>query len=61
MEGTSDVEKFRNIIGTTNLQCAAVYHPWLETSVLSDNDINGEVLAWTNTTDLDSLATGKKN
>lgn len=60
VEGTSDVEKFRNIIGTTNLQCAAVYYPWLETSVLSDNDINGEVLAWTNTTDLDSLADGKE-
>lgn len=44
IEGDTDVEKFRNTIGTTNLQCAAAYYPWLETSVLSDNDINGEML-----------------
>ena len=28
-------------IGTTNLQYAAAYYPWLETSVLSDTDIDG--------------------
>lgn len=42
--GDTDVEKFRNAIGTTNLQCAAAYYPWLETSVLSDNDIDGMTL-----------------
>ena len=47
VEGDTDVEKFRNAIGTTNLQCAAAYYPWLETSVLSDNDINGEMLFMT--------------
>lgn len=44
VEGENDVEKFRSAIGTTNLQCAAAYYPWLETSVLSDNEINGESL-----------------
>ena len=44
VEGNTDVEKFRNAIGTTNLQCAAAYYPWLETSVLSDNDIDGMIM-----------------
>lgn len=30
---------FRDKIGSNNLQFAATYYPWLETSVLSDNDI----------------------
>lgn len=55
VEGDTDVEKFRNTIGTTNLQCAAAYYPWLDTSVLSDNDINGEVLIWASIPDLKSL------
>lgn len=55
IKGDTDVEKFRNTIGTTNLQCAAAYYPWLETSVLSDNDINGETLIWADTPDLISL------
>ncbi|MEG1748354.1 MAG: phage tail sheath C-terminal domain-containing protein [Tannerellaceae bacterium] len=44
VEGDADVEKFRSAIGTTNLQFAAAYYPWLETSVLSDNDIDGAVM-----------------
>lgn len=44
VEGNTDVEKFRTAIGTTNLQFAAAYYPWLETSVLSDNDIDGAVM-----------------
>ena len=43
-EGKDNVEKFRTAIGTANLQYAAVYHPWLETSVLSDKDINEDIL-----------------
>lgn len=54
-EGKEGIEEFRTAIGTTNLQFAAAYYPWLETSVLSDNDINGEVLIWESTPDLKSL------
>ena len=59
---TSDpVEFFRNGIGTTNLQFAAAYYPWLETSVLSDNDINGEILVWDYTTVPDLSDFGSKS
>lgn len=44
VKGDTDIEKFRNAIGTTNLQYTAAYYPWLETSVLSDNDIDGMTL-----------------
>lgn len=53
--GDPDIKNFRDTIGTTNLQFAAAYYPWLETSVLSDNDINGEVLTWDATSDLTSF------
>lgn len=46
VEGDTDVEKFRTAIGTTNLQFAAAYYPWLDTSVLSDNDIDGTVMVF---------------
>lgn len=46
------IETFRNKIGTTNISYAAAYYPWLETSVLSDNDITGEMLTWG---DIDTL------
>ena len=39
-------ESFGAGIGSTNLQFAAAYYPWLETSVLSDNDINEKTLVW---------------
>lgn len=42
-------------IGTTNLQYAAAYYPWLETSVLSDTDIDGRVLVWTYNVDTTSM------
>ncbi len=41
-EEGDDVELFRTGIGTAYLQFAAAYYPWLETSVLSDNDISQE-------------------
>lgn len=54
MKGNADpVDFFRTGIGTTNLQFSAAYYPWLETSVLSDNDINGEILVWDYTTSID--------
>lgn len=37
---------FRNKIGSNNLQFAAAYYPWLETSVLSDNDITQDNIEW---------------
>ncbi|WP_455638801.1 phage tail sheath family protein [Parabacteroides sp.] len=40
------IENFRNKIGSNNLQFAAAYYPWLNTSVLSDNDINENILVW---------------
>lgn len=52
------VELFRNNIGTTNLQSAAAYYPWLETSVLSDNDIDGEMLVWNYAITLEPKAFG---
>lgn len=56
VEGDTDVEKFRNAIGTTNLQCAAAYYPWLETSVLSDNDIDGMTLFFNANPDQDKYS-----
>lgn len=44
---TEDIsDSFGTGIGTTNLQYAAAYYPWLETSVLSDADIDSRVLVW---------------
>ena len=54
------IENFRDKIGTTNLQFAAVYYPWLETSVLSDNDIGGEILTWEAVPGLDVLGNDMK-
>nr|WP_294482131.1 phage tail sheath C-terminal domain-containing protein [uncultured Bacteroides sp.] len=44
VEGNTDVERFRNAIGTSNLQYGAAYYPWLYTSVLQYNDIDGMTL-----------------
>jgi phage tail sheath protein FI len=55
------IEKFRTAIGTTGLNYAASYYPFLKTSVLSDSDIDfthldgGKTLA-SNLPDLDPLA-----
>ena len=40
----SDVEDFRTNVGSTGLAYGAAYYPWLVTTVLSDNDINEDVL-----------------
>lgn len=44
LSGNEAVDTFREAIGSSHLSYAAAYYPWLETSVLSDNDINGEML-----------------
>lgn len=62
VEGNSNVEKFQTKIGTNNLSYAAAYCPWLETSVLSDNDIDGSMMEVTSgiqtgNTELDNYIT----
>lgn len=37
-------EDFRTKVGSNFLAYGAAYYPWLETTVLSDNDIDGEVM-----------------
>ena len=37
-------EDFRTGVGSNFLAYGAAYYPWLETTVLSDNDIDGEVM-----------------
>lgn len=49
------VEHFRNSIGSNNLQFAAAYYPWLETSVLSDNDITQDNIEWSDTPKLETF------
>ncbi len=40
------IETFRTNIGTNFLSYGAAYYPWLNTSVLSDKEIDGTVLTW---------------
>lgn len=44
--GEGAVHKFRDAIGSNHLSFGAAYYPWLETSVLADNDITGEIFTW---------------
>ncbi|MDR0893514.1 MAG: phage tail sheath subtilisin-like domain-containing protein [Mediterranea sp.] len=43
------INKFRDAIGSNYLSYGAAYYPWLNTSVLSDKDINSNILIWDNT------------
>lgn len=40
------VDKFRTNVGANFLSYGAAYYPWLNTSVLSDKEIDGTVLTW---------------
>lgn len=40
------IETFRTNVGDNFLSYGAAYYPWLNTSVLSDKDIDGSVLTW---------------
>ncbi len=40
------VGEFRENIGSNYLSYGAAYYPWLNTSVISDKDIDGTVLTW---------------
>ena len=55
------IENFRNKIGSNNLQFAAAYYPWLDTSVLSDNDINENILVWNTKEKPDEKIWGKNS
>lgn len=43
---SKQIEKFRTNVGANYLSYGAAYYPWLNTSVLSDKDIDGTVLTW---------------
>ena len=43
---SEQIEKFRTNVGANYLSYGAAYYPWLNTSVLSDKDIDGTVLTW---------------
>lgn len=40
------IKTFRTNVGANYLSYGAAYYPWLNTSVLSDKDIDGTVLTW---------------
>lgn len=50
------ITDFRTNIGANYLSYGAAYYPWLNTSVLSDKDIDGTVLAWDYTREAPDLA-----
>lgn len=39
------VEKFRDVVGSNYMSFGAAYYPWLNTSVLSENDVNPSSVA----------------
>ena len=43
---SEQIEAFRTNVGANFLSYGAAYYPWLNTSVLSDKDIDGTVLTW---------------
>lgn len=52
---SAQIEKFRTNVGANYLSYGAAYYPWLNTSVLSDKDIDGTVLTWDYTQDAPDL------
>lgn len=50
------IEIFRTNVGANYLSYGAAYYPWLNTSVLSDKDIDGTVLTWDYTHDAPDLS-----
>lgn len=51
----NQIETFRTNVGANYLSYGAVYYPWLNTSVLSDKDIDGTVITWDYTQDAPDL------
>lgn len=50
------IEDFRTNVGANFLSYGAAYYPWLNTSVLSDKEIDGTVLTWDYGKDTPSLS-----
>ena len=44
----NQIEVFQNGIGSESLSYGAAYFPWLNTSVISDRDLEGDMFTWTN-------------
>lgn len=43
---SKQIETFQTNIGSNFLSYGAAYYPWLNTSVLADNDITGSIVTW---------------
>lgn len=52
----AQIKTFRTNVGANFLSYGAAYYPWLNTSVLSDKDIDGTVLTWNFTEDAPDVA-----
>lgn len=50
------IKAFQTYIGNSNLSYGAAYYPWLETSLLADNDISAEMFSWDPGTERDFKA-----
>ena len=50
-----EIDDFRTKIGSNFLAYGAAYYPWLETTVLSDNDITEDVMRVEKNLDLDAI------
>ena len=50
-----EIDDFRTNIGSNFLAYGAAYYPWLETTVLSDNDINENVMCVDKSLNLDAI------
>ena len=50
-----EIEDFRAKVGSNFLAYGAAYYPWLETTVLSDNDITENVMCVDKSLDLDAI------
>ena len=50
-----EIDDFRTNIGSNFLAYGAAYYPWLETTVLSDNDITEDVMRVEKNLDLDAI------
>lgn len=53
---SEQIEIFRTNVGANFLSYGAAYYPWLNTSVLSDKEIDGTVLAWDYSTEAPDLS-----
>lgn len=53
---SEQIEKFRTNVGANYLSYGAAYYPWLNTSVLSDKEIDGTVLVWDYSKDAPDLS-----